>query len=97
MAFFLDFTPLIAIAFVLGFAIGYAICYLFYLLFRHYLYIPLKHWKTGLKLYRFEKQAYNKRVIEERWFVDDNAAKRYQCWGDFYPFCTSQIYPRLKS
>jgi hypothetical protein len=95
MTFFFDVTPLIAIAAVLGFAVVAAIAYVFYSLFRYRVYIPLKHWKTGLKLYQFQKQVFNDRVIEERWFENDNQARQYQSRYDFYPFCTREVYPKL--
>lgn len=95
MTFFFDVTPLIAIAAVLWFAIVAAIAHVFYLLFKYHVYVPLKHLRTGLKLYRFQKQVLNDRVVEERWFENDSQARQYQSRRNFYPFCTEEVYPKL--
>ena len=62
--------------------------------FLKFVFRPWFHWKTKKKLYRFEKQIYNDRVIEFEWLNNDREAESYKSRGDFYSFMLKEVFPK---
>ncbi len=97
MTFIFDLAPLVTFAVIIGGCVVTFIGCVLYAIIEQYIFIPLKHWKTGLKLYRFEKQVYNTRRIDKVWLKNDDEAITYQCRYDMHGSYTAEIYPNQRS
>ena len=92
-----DATPLILSGVVvIGLAVYTVFMYYIKPLVNQLFLYPLNHRRTGLTLYRFEKQVFNNRVVKEMWLKNEKEAKEYTSRHGFYPFMTLELYPQRR-
>ena len=93
-----DFAPLtlffIGCVLCLAYLAFYFGFIFFKALFSRFIFNPFYHWKTKKRLYRFQRQVFNDKIIKYVWLFTDEEAETYNARGGFYTFMLKEVYPK---